>query len=206
MKLPEDKESGLRKKLEKLRPDELTVNLGVVSASYATKSKKQRVASSRHMKELARVGFAGILLQVISALCRSGDGKYYWASPIRIGCPLPDGIPTSNIVWIPSYAWELWSLAFEDYEDDSSWRRYPKRFAAETKALELAPFAEQHLRDGYPQISSELEGIHSAKGDVQEVQSAEREIKVRTLAKELQLLRLKVTSGKPLEGKCDLCS
>lgn len=158
------------------------------------------------MKELARVGFAGILLQAISALCRSRDGKFYWASPIRIGCPLPGGIPTSNVVWIPSYAWELWSLAFEDYEDDPSWRRYPKRFAAETKALELAPFAEQHLRDGYPQISSELEGIRSDEEDVQEARSADREARVRTLANELKLLRLKVTSGKPLEGECDLCS
>lgn len=232
--MTESKKSGLRKKLGKLRPDEVSVKLGVVDLSYTTQRKPTVRTSTRHMKDIARNGFAGILLQVASALAWSESEGHFRVSPTRIGAPLPGGVPTSNVHWIPGYAGEVWVTAFEDHGEDFDWRKYEKRVQREAKALEMAPYAEQHIRDAYPEVDALLEGVRELDAKLPKIQKLDREPgsrstlldrhividesqntpeveklrgdKALALAKQLQLLRLKVTSGKPLEGTCDLCS
>lgn len=228
------RKSALRKKLGKLRPDGVSVKLGVVDLSYTTHREPAIRTSTRHMKDIARAGFAGILLQVVSALAWSESEGPFRVSPTRIGASLPGGVPTSNVHWIPFYAGEVWVIAFEDYGEDLDWRRYERRVQREAKALEMAPYAEQHIRGAYPEINSLLEGVRELDAKLPRIQKLAREPGSRStfldrriavdqsrntpeveklrgeralaLAKQLQLLRLKVTSGKPLEGSCDLCS
>jgi len=230
----DSKKPGLRKKLDRLRPDEVSVKLGVVDLSYTTKRKPTVRISTRHMKDIVRAGFAGILLQAASALAWSESEGHFRVSPTRIGAPLPGGVPTSNVHWIPSYADQVWVIAFEDYGEDLDWRKYEKRAQREAKALEMAPYAEQHIHGAYPEINALLEGVRELDANLPKIQKLDRESGSRStfldrritvdgsqntpdveklrsdralaLAKQLQLLRLKVTSGKPLEGTCDLCS
>ena len=232
--MTEPKKSGLRKKLDKLRPDEVSLKLGVVDLSYTTKRKPLARASTRHMKDVARTGFAGILLQVASALAWSESQGHFRVSPTRIGAPLPGGVATSNVHWIPSYADEVWVTAFEDYGEDLDWRKYERRVQKEAKALEMAPYAEQHIRSAYPEISALLDGVRELDTKLPRIQKLDPEPGSRwtlldrhividgslntpdveklrgdralALTKQLKVLRLKVTSGKPLEGTCDLCS
>lgn len=232
--MTESRNSGLRKKLDKLRPDEVSVKLGVVDLSYTTKRKPTNRTSTRHMKDIARTGFAGILLQVVSALAWSDSEGHFRVSPTRIGAPLPGGVPTSNVHWIPGYAGEVWGIAFEDYGEDFDWRKYERRVQREAKALEMAPYAEQHIRGAYPETNGLLQGVRELDAKLPTIQKLDRGPGSRfslldrriivdqsqntpdveklrgdralALAKQLQLLRLKVTSGKPLEGACDLCS
>jgi len=186
------------------------------------------------MKDLARDGFAGILLQVASALAWSEAEGHFRVSPTLIGSPLPGGVPTSNVHWIPTYAGEIWTIAFEDYGEDLDWRRYEKRIQKEAKALEMAPYAEQHIRGAYPEINAILEGVRELDAKLPKIQKLarepgsrstlldrgisvdrsqntsdvekQREERALALTERLRLLRLKVISGKPLEGSCDLCS
>lgn len=232
--MTEQRRSRLRKKLDKLRPDGVSVNLGLVNMSYDTKRKSTSRASTKHMKDLARDGFAGILLQVASALAWSESEGHFRVSPTRIGAPLSGGIPTSNVFWIPDYAGEVWATAFEDYGEDFDWRKYEKRIQREAKAVEMALYAEQHIHGAYPEIWSLLEGIRKLDSKLPRVQELTREhssrvtfldrrivvdqsqntpevekqrqAKALALTNQLRLLRLKVTSGKPLKGTCDLCS
>jgi len=105
------------------------------------------------MKLMAKSGFAGILLDAASVLVWRGN-TVEKASPTRIGSPLPGGIPTADVTWIPSYSFEIRAIAFEDYggDDDFGWRRYPKDIKEEGQASQWAPFALEHLKSGYPDV------------------------------------------------------
>lgn len=122
---------------------------------------KPKIAKATpHMKELARAGFAGILLDAASALRGSSGGVLCKVSPTRIGAPLDGGVPTAEIIWSPRYAGEVRSVAFEDFEgDDYGWRKYSKRIKEETKAEQYAPYAESHLQN-YPEINALIRRLH----------------------------------------------